>query len=152
MRGLCAADATDTELIDPRQLSDEVLSTVEADTFWCLSKLLDGIQVGRRGRSVACSRARSRVRAGLTVALRATHRPRLQDNYTQSQPGIQRRILRLKELIQRIDGTRTTAARRNGPSALTDPQVLARTPPLQSRCTPTWSSRASSFCSLRSDG
>jgi hypothetical protein len=27
-----------------------------------------------------------------------------QDNYTQSQPGIQRRILRLKELIQRIDG------------------------------------------------
>ena len=27
-----------------------------------------------------------------------------QDNYTASQPGIQRRILRLKELIQRIDG------------------------------------------------
>ncbi|KAI8805461.1 rab-GTPase-TBC domain-containing protein [Cladochytrium replicatum] len=47
----------------------EVMGNVEADCFWCLTKLLDGIQ----------------------------------DNYTFAQPGIQRQISRLKELINRID-------------------------------------------------
>ena len=42
---------------------------VEADSFWCLSKLLEGIQ----------------------------------DNYTFAQPGIQRQVAKLKELIHRID-------------------------------------------------
>jgi hypothetical protein len=51
-------------------VDDPVLSAVEADTFWCLTKLLDGIQ----------------------------------DNYTPTQPGIQRSINRLRELVSRIDG------------------------------------------------
>jgi len=45
---------------------------VEADSYWCLSKLVDGIQ----------------------------------DNYTTSQPGIQRQVYKLKELIGRIDGNK----------------------------------------------
>ena len=35
----------DVENCDVDRISDEVLAAVEADTFWCLSKLLDGIQV-----------------------------------------------------------------------------------------------------------
>lgn len=46
------------------------LSEIEADSFWCLSKLLAGIQ----------------------------------NNYTFAQPGIQQRVLQLKDLIQRVDG------------------------------------------------
>jgi len=42
---------------------------LEADCFWCFSKLLDGIQ----------------------------------DNYTFAQPGIQKRVNSLKELVSRID-------------------------------------------------
>ena len=42
---------------------------VEADAYWCLTKLLDGIQ----------------------------------DHYTSSQPGLQRMVLRLEDLINRID-------------------------------------------------
>ncbi|RUP16959.1 rab-GTPase-TBC domain-containing protein, partial [Jimgerdemannia flammicorona] len=59
----------DPETYDPSVLPKEVLAVVEADSFWCLSKLLDGIQ----------------------------------DNYTFAQPGIQRQISTLKELICRID-------------------------------------------------
>jgi len=51
-------------------LDSGTLGKAEADAFWCLTKLLDGIQ----------------------------------DNYTFSQPGIQRQVGRLKELICRIDG------------------------------------------------
>ncbi|XJO71427.1 hypothetical protein BDV3_000946 [Batrachochytrium dendrobatidis] len=61
--------SSDVEKIDPAQISPETLTNVQADTFWCLTKLLDGIQ----------------------------------DNYTHKQPGIQRQIFRLKELINRID-------------------------------------------------
>ncbi|KAJ3028690.1 UNVERIFIED_CONTAM: GTPase-activating protein [Siphonaria sp. JEL0065] len=57
-------ERTNVELIDTA-----VLKEVEADTYWCLTRLLDGIQ----------------------------------DNYTHAQPGIQRQIARLKELINRID-------------------------------------------------
>nr|KAJ3422349.1 GTPase-activating protein [Polyrhizophydium stewartii] len=59
----------DVEKSDPSKLDKETLTGVEADSFWCLTKLLDGIQ----------------------------------DNYTHKQPGIQRQIYRLKELINRID-------------------------------------------------
>jgi len=45
------------------------LATVEADSYWCTPKLLDGIQ----------------------------------DHYTFAQPGIQRMIFKLKELVSRID-------------------------------------------------
>ncbi|CAO3676260.1 unnamed protein product [Rhizopus stolonifer] len=50
-------------------LDKEILSVIEADSFWCLSKLLDGIQ----------------------------------NNYTFAQPGIQRQISTMKELVSRID-------------------------------------------------
>lgn len=51
-------------------LSPEKISNVEADCYWCLSKLLDGMQ----------------------------------DHYTFAQPGIQRLVFKLKELVRRIDG------------------------------------------------
>ncbi|GJP73532.1 hypothetical protein CLOP_g4234 [Closterium sp. NIES-67] len=51
------------------KLSEDTLLQVEADSYWCLSKLLDGIQ----------------------------------DHYTFAQPGIQRLVFRLKELVRRID-------------------------------------------------
>ena len=52
------------------RLPEGVLPAIEADTFWCLSKLLDGIQ----------------------------------DNYISHQPGIQRLVKRMGELVKRIDG------------------------------------------------
>lgn len=48
----------------------EKISDIEADCYWCLSKLLDGMQ----------------------------------DHYTFAQPGIQRLVFKLKELVRRIDG------------------------------------------------
>ncbi|KAG2721894.1 hypothetical protein I3760_02G103200 [Carya illinoinensis] len=50
-------------------LSPEKVSNMEADCYWCLSKLLDGMQ----------------------------------DHYTFAQPGIQRLLFKLKELVRRID-------------------------------------------------
>ncbi|CAN6977088.1 unnamed protein product [Brassica oleracea var. botrytis] len=50
-------------------LSFERISDVEADCYWCLTKLLDGMQ----------------------------------DHYTFAQPGIQRLVFKLKELVRRID-------------------------------------------------
>ncbi|KAJ1499657.1 GTPase-activating protein, partial [Coelomomyces lativittatus] len=49
-------------------IPQEDLSNVEADSFWCLTKLIDGIQ----------------------------------DNYTTAQPGIQKLVSRLREVIQRV--------------------------------------------------
>ncbi|KAJ2460839.1 GTPase-activating protein [Coemansia sp. RSA 2424] len=58
---------------DPQQqvdaLDEATMGTVEADSFWCLTKLLDGIQ----------------------------------DNYTHAQPGIQRQLIKMKDLVSRID-------------------------------------------------
>ncbi|URD89168.1 TBC [Musa troglodytarum] len=50
-------------------LSPQMISNIEADCYWCLSKLLDGMQ----------------------------------DHYTFAQPGIQRLVFRLRELVRRID-------------------------------------------------
>ncbi|KAK7404478.1 hypothetical protein VNO78_05397 [Psophocarpus tetragonolobus] len=50
-------------------LSSDIISNIEADCYWCLSKLLDGMQ----------------------------------DHYTFAQPGIQRLVFKLKELIRRIN-------------------------------------------------
>jgi hypothetical protein len=61
---------TDPEMFDVGHLPAPVLSAIEADSFWCLSKLLDGIQ----------------------------------DNYISQQPGIQRLVKRMGELVKRIDG------------------------------------------------
>ncbi|KNC76968.1 hypothetical protein SARC_10559 [Sphaeroforma arctica JP610] len=63
--------SVDVEKADISSVSAEALNEVEADTFWCLSKLLDGIQ----------------------------------DNYTSSQPGIQRKVHRLEELMVRLDAS-----------------------------------------------
>ncbi|TYZ59246.1 hypothetical protein PybrP1_007887 [[Pythium] brassicae (nom. inval.)] len=51
------------------EVSDEALQTVEADSYWCLTKLLDGIQ----------------------------------DHYTFAQPGLQRMVQRMEELVHRCD-------------------------------------------------
>jgi hypothetical protein len=67
-----------TPWLDPWNAKDVADSTadaaaledVEADVYWCLCRLLEGIQ----------------------------------DHYTPSQPGIQRMIHRLRELVHRIDG------------------------------------------------
>ncbi len=67
---LSAYIESDPELFDVALLPANVLEAIEADTFWCLSKLLDGIQ----------------------------------DNYIFAQPGIQRQVRRLGELVARIDG------------------------------------------------
>ncbi|KAM6453632.1 TBC1 domain family member 22B isoform 3-T3 [Liasis olivaceus] len=60
----------DVENFDVTNLSQDVLQSIEADSFWCMSKLLDGIQ----------------------------------DNYTFAQPGIQKKVKALEELVSRIDG------------------------------------------------
>jgi hypothetical protein len=54
---------------DVALLGNEIMSNVEADAYWCMTKLLDNIQ----------------------------------DHYTFSQPGLQRMILRLEDLVHRID-------------------------------------------------
>jgi len=61
---------SDPEDFDPSLLPAHVLNAIEADSFWCLSRLLDGIQ----------------------------------DNYIFAQPGIQRSVRRMAELVGRIDG------------------------------------------------
>jgi hypothetical protein len=63
---------SDPEEFDPSLLPTQVFHAIEADSFWCLSRLLDGIQ----------------------------------DNYICAQPGIQRSVRRMAELVARIDGTR----------------------------------------------
>lgn len=60
--------SVDPEAFDVSYLPSEVLAAVEADSFWCLTKLLDGIQ----------------------------------DHYISQQPGIQRLVKRMGELIKRI--------------------------------------------------
>jgi len=59
-------DVADCKL---ESLAADDVKKLEADCFWCFSKLLDGIQ----------------------------------DNYTFAQPGIQRRVGSLKDLVSRID-------------------------------------------------
>ena len=54
---------------DVDQVEPHILAQVEADSYWCLSKLIDSIQ----------------------------------DHYTFAQPGIQRMVFKLKELVARID-------------------------------------------------
>uniref|UniRef100_U3J779 Rab-GAP TBC domain-containing protein n=1 Tax=Anas platyrhynchos platyrhynchos TaxID=8840 RepID=U3J779_ANAPP len=43
---VCFAEE-DVENFDVTNLSQDVLRSIEADSFWCMSKLLDGIQVTR---------------------------------------------------------------------------------------------------------
>ncbi|KAF5380609.1 hypothetical protein D9615_004631 [Tricholomella constricta] len=66
---LSAYIESDPENFDPSLLPKNVLNAIEADSFWCLSRLLDGIQ----------------------------------DNYIFAQPGIQRSVRRMADLVARID-------------------------------------------------
>lgn len=57
------------QICDLSKVSDEDLQIVEADSYWCLTKLLDDIQ----------------------------------DHYTFAQPGLQRMVQRMEELVRRCD-------------------------------------------------
>jgi len=59
---------------DLQQVPSDALHDVEADVYWCLTRLLD----------------------------------RIQDCYTPTQPGIQRMVWQLRELVNRIDGKLVT--------------------------------------------
>ena len=61
-------------------ITDDQLFEVEADTYWCLTNLLAGIQ----------------------------------DHYTADQPGVQRMVMRLEELVARIDANLTQHLRETG--------------------------------------
>lgn len=61
----------DVETFDVSRLEDEMRNNIEADSYWCMSKFLDSIQV----------------------------------NYIFAQTGIQEKVKKLKELIERIDGS-----------------------------------------------
>ena len=53
---------------------------IEADSFWCMQKLLEGIQ----------------------------------DNYTLAQPGIQTKIMALKDLMKRLDSKAVCTVQEGG--------------------------------------
>ncbi|CAM9502600.1 unnamed protein product [Chrysoparadoxa australica] len=61
----------EAQSVDVSQVGADLLQEVEADAYWCLTKILDNIQ----------------------------------DHYTAMQPGLQRMILRLEELVKRIDSS-----------------------------------------------
>jgi hypothetical protein len=59
------------ENVNVNGLSDDEILDIEADSYWCLCKLLDGIQ----------------------------------DHYTYAQPGIQRTLFHVEELVSRVEGS-----------------------------------------------
>lgn len=65
----------EVESFEVSRLRDDVRNNIEADSYWCMSKFLDSIQV----------------------------------NYIFAQTGIQEKVKKLKELIERIDGTQKRA-------------------------------------------
>ncbi|OEH79441.1 TBC domain-containing protein [Cyclospora cayetanensis] len=67
---LHAALGKDPEELSIDEIDEEVLVQVEADSFWCLAKLLAHIQ----------------------------------DHYTSGQPGIRRLVVRLRDIVKRVDG------------------------------------------------
>ncbi|KAI4885341.1 hypothetical protein NFI96_015578 [Prochilodus magdalenae] len=77
----------DVENFEMAALPLETQRNIEADSFWCMSKLLDGIQL------MLLSRATYKVPYYVI----------LQDNYTFAQPGIQTKVKALEELVSRID-------------------------------------------------
>jgi hypothetical protein len=85
----------DVEELDFGTVPADVVSMVEADCYWCLSALLDDIQVRVLTAQAASEASFSH---GSLTPIAA-----VQDHYTSDQPGIQRLIFKLKELIRRID-------------------------------------------------
>ena len=113
-------------------LDEALLQDVEADVYWCLTRLVDRIQVRRSSR---CCVAQGR--SGLTVLPS-------QDHYTPSQPGIQRMIFKLRELTHRVDGGYPFPALLPG-AAVPHPAAP------QSHWWSTWNRKKSNSC-LRSVG
>lgn len=66
---MCVAGDKNPETFEVLKLAEDTLRMIEADSFWCMQKLLEGIQ----------------------------------DNYTLAQPGIQTKIMALKDLMKRLD-------------------------------------------------
>jgi hypothetical protein len=64
-----SAFVSDVLRCDAGSLDADTLAKIEADSYWCLTKLLDYIQ----------------------------------DHYTSSQPGLQRMVMRLEDLVRRVD-------------------------------------------------
>ena len=71
-------DCLDGEIM--ADVTDQMLEEVEADTYWCLTNLLAGIQ----------------------------------DHYTSDQPGMQRMVMHLEELVNRIDADLALHLRNTG--------------------------------------
>lgn len=71
-------DCLDGEIM--ADVTDQMLEEVEADTYWCLTNLLAGIQ----------------------------------DHYTSDQPGMQRMVMHLEELVNRIDADLAAHLRNTG--------------------------------------
>jgi hypothetical protein len=85
--------------VDPSTIHPDVFPVVEADTFWCLMQLLSGIQVSD-GYSFAIFCTTLHVSIADSAVFMS-----VQDNYTTDQPGIQRQVAKLRDLVSRIDGT-----------------------------------------------
>jgi len=134
----------DVEELDFGTVPADVVSMVEADCYWCLSALLDDIQV-----RVLPAQAASRPLfppSPLGIDPIAA----VQDHYTSDQPGIQRLIFKLKELIRRIDRTPVTHSAHSTPHARYTTNGHVR--PTQYRCTRTWRSRRCTSRCLPSSG
>eukprot|EP01029_Cantina_marsupialis_P031794 TRINITY_DN9254_c0_g1_i1.p1 TRINITY_DN9254_c0_g1~~TRINITY_DN9254_c0_g1_i1.p1 ORF type:complete len:197 (+),score=30.16 TRINITY_DN9254_c0_g1_i1:514-1104(+) len=67
------ADRLDKPYNEIEDVEIDILREIEADVYWCLTRLLDGIQ----------------------------------DHYTGGQPGLQRMLARVRDLLTRIDGDLT---------------------------------------------
>lgn len=91
-----AVSVEDVENFEVAALPLNTQRNIEADSFWCMSKLLDGIQVlphvyiTKTYLKCTC--------AGFLKIIN------FQDNYTFAQPGIQNKVKALEELVNRIDG------------------------------------------------
>jgi hypothetical protein len=120
--------AAAVECLDSGKLPADALAAAEADTYWCLTKLLDNIQVldesfhpffgGTAWGPAAVAAPAIGVPSfwlpmiGLAFSphlMRApppppsSRLPSDQDHYTAGQPGLQRQIYKLEELARRID-------------------------------------------------
>ncbi|XP_045146619.1 TBC1 domain family member 22A [Echinops telfairi] len=63
-------DGEDVDAVDVSQVPEDVLRNIEADTYWCMSRLLDGIQL-HTGPPLSGDAARRRASAGISLSDRA---------------------------------------------------------------------------------
>ncbi|XP_058860699.1 TBC1 domain family member 22B isoform X2 [Acipenser ruthenus] len=101
----------DVENFDVTILPQHVQRNIEADSFWCMSKLLDGIQASNlRGYRnlrntglppLILRRPIEDVAGAGCCLLGRCYSDK--DNYTFAQPGIQTKVKALEELVSRID-------------------------------------------------